>query len=390
MFISDAAAKPLFPASFENDRYIRYDCGLGSGSRLLTDCCKADFDALCEKAEQSGYKKIFCRISGENYYNGYLKPAGADEIEQEGLLYVYYSAPRAQLRIVFDPDAVLPKTTPPLDGDFATITQLSLDQTNVDCGMSYVIKCCDNSFFIIDGGYFSQGECDRLYKHLLSNSPGGGKINISGWFFTHAHNDHIGCFMDFLEKYGDKVNIAQILFNFPSMSLPESGGWNRDDIRTTYKFYDILCKYARDIPIIRLHTGQVFTAGNLEFEVIYTHEDLYPHEIYNFNDTSTLLIMRACGKKALWLGDMSDDTSDIIVKTCPDNLKCDIVQVSHHGFNGAKKEIYELAGAKTVFWPTADYRFDENIWRPANSYLLTPDTGRDHLVSGYGTKTLYL
>ena len=375
--IIDKNAQSQFPDFITNPRFIEYDGGLGGGIRILQDASLDDFNKLCDLVCENGFSEKFSRKTDKNVYRAYFK---ADD-----LIYIYYSEPRAEVRIVFEPDAKLPENNP-LESGACSIAQLSLDQTNIDCGMSYVIKCCDNSFFIIDGGYFTEGECDRLYDYLRDNQSG--EIVINGWFFTHAHNDHFGCFMDFIQKYSDKVKIEQILFNFPSMTLPESGDWNQQDIQNTYRLYDILNEYAADIPIIRLHTGEEFTVRNLHFEVIYTHEDLYPHQVYNFNDTSTLLIMTVNGKKALWLGDMSDDTSDVIVKTCPERLKCDIVQVSHHGFNGAKKEIYELADAKTVFWPTADYRFDENIWRPANTYLLTPTTGRDHIVSGYGTKIL--
>lgn len=377
--IIDKNAPPQFPDFIKDPGFIEYDGGLGGGIRILQNASSDDFERLCTLTFENGFSQRFDRKTDRNVYRGYFK--GSD------LLYIYYSEPRAEVRMVFEPKALLPSNEPLLSGK-CSIAQLSLDQTNVDCGMSYVIQCCDKSFFIIDGGYFTEGECDRLYDYLRDNQSG--EIVINGWFCTHAHNDHFGCFSDFIKKYSDKVKIEQLFFNFPSMTLPESDGWNQPDIQNTYQFYDTLNKYASDIPIIRLHTGEEFTVRNLHFEVIYTHEDLYPHKVYNFNDTSTLLIMTANGKKTLWLGDMSDDASDVIVKTCPERLKCDIVQVSHHGFNGAKTEIYELADAKTIFWPTADYRFDENIWRPANTYLLTPNTGRDHIVSGYGTKIVIL
>lgn len=46
---------------------------------------------------------------------------------------------------------------------------------------------------IIDGGTVK--DCDRLAALLGENA------RIDGWFFTHPHHDHIGCFAALQEKY---------------------------------------------------------------------------------------------------------------------------------------------------------------------------------------------
>ncbi|MGN1203185.1 MAG: hypothetical protein ACI4RF_07795, partial [Eubacterium sp.] len=112
-------------------------------------------------------------------------------IKDNNLVYTYYFEKEELLRIIYEPNAILPSDVLPQSGS-CELYQLSLDQSEVDCGMSYVIKLCDGSFFIIDGGYFSKGECDRLYNFLCEHS--GDKITISGWFCSHAHKDHFGCF----------------------------------------------------------------------------------------------------------------------------------------------------------------------------------------------------
>ena len=45
----------------------------------------------------------------------------------------------------------------------AVLYQLQLDQREVDCGMSYVVQLASGHFFLVDGGYFTPGEADRLY-----------------------------------------------------------------------------------------------------------------------------------------------------------------------------------------------------------------------------------
>lgn len=369
------------PPAFLNDLSLpTFDCGMASVMKLKTQATDSDFLEYCSLIERNGYNKCLENTIGENVFVGYKL--------NDTLIYITYCKLTSEIRIVFDTDLVLPKPAKLLEGR-CSITQISLDQEKTDCGMSYVVKCCDGSFFIIDGGYDIPGECDRLYDFLVE-ATNGGDIVIGGWFVTHAHNDHFGCFKDFLNKYSDKVIIEQIMFNFPSDNSPESAILSEKAMNDWNNFLEALRNNAKNLPIVNLHTGMEFNVRNLHFEVLFTHEDLYPTKVTNFNDTSTVLMMTTCGKKALWLGDIGDDASDVILKTMPEELKCDIVQVAHHGFNGAKTEIYQKADARTIFWPTADYRFDENISRPANTYLLTPTTGRDHIVSGYGTKSVIL
>ena len=41
--------------------------------------------------------------------------------------------------------------------------QIDLDNRRVNCGMTYIFQLADGRFFILDGGYFTFSECDRLY-----------------------------------------------------------------------------------------------------------------------------------------------------------------------------------------------------------------------------------
>ena len=40
----------------------------------------------------------------------------------------------------------------------AVLYQLKLDQSIVDCGMSYVFQLNSGHFFLMDGGYFTPGK----------------------------------------------------------------------------------------------------------------------------------------------------------------------------------------------------------------------------------------
>ena len=351
----------------------------GAGILCINNTSAEEYKEYCKKLSQEEFT-----LYSHNITDGYDCSAF---IKNKDMAYVYFCPKKKIMRIVTEPDVNLIEEQALLNGT-CEIHQLSLDQSEIDCGMSYVIKLCDGSFFIIDGGYLTKGECERLYEYIekLSNE----KIVISGWFFSHAHDDHIGCFTDFVKKYNEKVKIEKLYYNFQCMEGQHTNHWSEEDIREAEKFYITVNTYLGDIPQIKLHTGQRFTVKNLEFETLYTHEDLYPENIRSFNDCSTVLMMRANGKRVLWLGDIGDEASDILLDVYGEHLKCDVVQVAHHGFNGAKRFVYEFANPEVAFWPTADYRFDENIPRPANTFLLKESNVKKHIIAGYGTDKIIL
>ena len=261
--------------------------------------------------------------------------------------------------------------------------QLSLDQSVVNCGMSYVFKLEKGEFFIIDGGYFTEGEAERLYSFLKEKSKE--KKPVINWLFTHAHQDHIGCFMDFVLKYGKECQIKQIMFNFQPIDLSMAKGNSREksnDIATVKEFYEIIEKHCADIPIHTLKTGEIIDIGDISLEVLYTADDILPKEV-SFNDYSCVFKVFAENQSVLFLGDIEKEASKWLLKNKREKLKSDIVQVSHHGFEGATKHLYEEIGAEIAMFPCPDYEFEKNIGSRVNGYIIT--SAAKCLVSGYKT-----
>ena len=123
-----------------------------------------------------------------------------------------------------------------------TLYQLELDYSNIDCGMSYVFHLQDGRFFILDGGYCTPGEEDRLYDFLKERCEG--KPVIAGWFFSHAHDDHIGNFIQLINKYREKVVIEKLIYNFQSIDLPDfECDWKSSSPAIVREFYRIVDKF---------------------------------------------------------------------------------------------------------------------------------------------------
>ena len=67
--------------------------------------------------------------------------------------------------------------------------------------------------------------------------------------------------------------------------------------------------------------------------------------------------MKIAGQTIMWLGDTCDVASDIVCDMYGSYLKSDMVQVAHHGYNGATEEFYALISPKFAFWPTSADEF---------------------------------
>ena len=56
--------------------------------------------------------------------------------------------------------------------------------------------------------------------------------------------------------------------------------------------------------------------------------------------------LKVNNKSILFLGDTGEESSDKLVKEYGKKLKSDIVQVAHHGQQGATEELYKMKKAK--------------------------------------------
>lgn len=261
--------------------------------------------------------------------------------------------------------------------------QLKLNQSIVNCGMSYVFKTENGEFFIIDGGYFTPGEAQRLYSFLLDNATG--KPIIRGWLFTHAHQDHIGCFIDFIEQYHDDVIIDTLYYNFqPTRHAFALGSWRKksNDLATIKHFYKVIKKYRGLYNIHTLKANEQIRINELSLDVLYTADDLYPQKA-SFNDYSAVVRISVNGKRLLFLGDVQKQGSRILLNSGVD-LRADYVQVAHHGFNGATKELYKAISPRYALFSCPQNEFEKNKNSDVNAYILNDLGIEKYFVSGVG------
>lgn len=360
----DGTAGPVYNAGpgKENDKN-----GLtGNESRMavISGTSAASYQSYLSKLEGAGYTKeaeneiernLFCTLTKDGI-----------------LLYLYYTANAGETRIIWDRSstATLPKLSTPKTGTGATeFYQYSIDFTKatgqtwggdywqIDCGMNYIIKLADNSVFLIDGGHERQSSKAALeaydeFLHRITNTPAGEKVAIVGWFFSHAHGDHVFFAHAFLEKYHESYDLRCVYYNIPSYHTI-GGSYDSD----TFRMKDTVNKYYPDVDHVKLHTGQTFGLQGVGIEVLFTHEDTVNDSgksaIRDFNETTTVIRLNIGGKTFMMLGDAAAVAESTLCAMFSEAvLKSDAVQIAHHNYNNLPK-LYSAIAADLLLVPNS-------------------------------------
>ena len=228
-------------------------------------------------------------------------------------------------------------------------------------GLSFVYRLCDGSFIIIDGGFESEGNADRLYNVLRKQQSGSGKIQIAAWIFTHDHKDHVGLFKSFSEKYYKQVTIEQFIYNFASES--QSTGASEPGKASIY-VTPVIAKYYPNVVIHKAHTGQVYYIRNATITILLAVDAYEPLALSgetssgsdtvncNYNCSTMVFQVSVNGVKTLFLGDMQDAEREVFKDMYYKSAyQSTIVQVAHHGIWGCGKGLYEDIGATYTVIP---------------------------------------
>ena len=206
-------------------------------------------------------------------------------------------------------------------------------------GMSVIYRLSDGSFLIYDGG--NESVYSLLYKTLKDLSEGG-DIVISAWVMTHGHGDHYGALRRMaLEGYSHDVTIKEIWMN------PTS---NSEDVF----LYNQLKSDFPKTNVRSLVYGEKFMLDKIHVEVLCTPEVL-PNRSDNTRNTMSIVTMLTIdGKKFLMTGDSDEPAWEYMVtKHNEHSLKCDYLQVPHHGvFWAGTAEAYALMDPSHIIVPS--------------------------------------
>lgn len=313
------------------------------------------FTKYCEDMVTSGLTLYAEKTMGKNIYKTF--------VNDKYVVTAIYTGYNKYAKVLAEPLSATALATKaednvytPVEGVDTTITQVGTyngDLAETYNGMCYVVQLADGSFIVVDGGFSFEGYAERLYSVLYKQAVDKENIVIAAWIISHAHDDHVDVFESFFETYGDEVTVERFICNMPSSEQvvniwePE---WNRSDI-----VRGLLDEYFPDVPVTKAHPGQEFYIRNAKITVLYTWDVLETKDSQNdFNNTSVVFKLEAEGKSMIFLGDYDDKGVTIQKLYNIPTLRCDIMQVSHHGLpENSSNAVAAVMAPKYAFWPIA-------------------------------------
>ncbi len=319
---------------------------------------------LYKNIEKSSFKNFVSQFEDKKLFENTIESNEFTFCQKDEIVlsFGYYSCDNS-VRLCLDGKTALPQYKKEEFGNNSqtTLWQFEVDHTLIDCGMCYIMRTCEGSFFVIDSAHtYSLRDCDRIYDFLRERTPKGQKIRIKGWFLSHGHEDHIAQFMNYVRYYTHDTIIEKVYCNFVPNDHRDGTYWTPSNLNYVTAFYDLMEKHP-EIPVCNLHTGMYFYADNIRFDVLCSHEDVFPESNENYNDSSVVIMAEAEGTKILFPGDAGLEESRVLEERYPTFLKSDIVQQAHHGHLGTTPEFYELVNAEIALFPVTQIKFDEEL-----------------------------
>lgn len=250
------------------------------------------------------------------------------------------------------------------------LTQVKPTYFSMDCGMAYIIRLSDGRFALIDAMYGEYDEMDRVYDLLCEQNVLDDIPTIAMWFITHPHNDHVDGFVQMQKKYGQKIRVQKVCYDFPSyeVSVTEC---NVD------AFYDAIQNFGAQV--VTPKRGDVICLAKEKFEILYTASD-WEEDFYNINDSSLVMKIYLGNYTFMSTADVMMASSDIILKNyTAEQLKCDILQVPHHGYSGGSTEFFKAVDPKILLWPIPEYRYIEISELQHNRFFKYMDNNIEHI-----------
>ncbi len=334
--------------------YLTYDSWSDCKLFLFNDVSKEKFDLLYDIISEKTEYETVSESAIENNYFRFLR-------FEESLLCLGFFGCNSSVRIVFDDSTKLPcfNKKPYETTDKTTFWQFEVDHSLIDCGMCYIMRTATGSFIVIDSAHtYSVNDCERIHTFLRERTPKDKKIHIAGWFITHGHDDHVAQFMNYLNYYTYDSVVDKVYINLISPDHRDGVDWME-----TSKSYSLLTiktlQNHPEIDTVRVHTGQEFYIDNVKVNILCSHEDVFPNDNSNFNDSSVVFMLSAEDTKILIPGDAGHEESYILEARYPKFLKADIVQQAHHGHFGTTTEFYRLVDADLVLFPVTQIFFDQ-------------------------------
>ena len=347
-----------------NDRaFDKADIDLGQSSvmHIAENTTLSEYEDFLLELELNGFVAYTNNQIGDNHYATFLT-----EVQ---IVNVMYLDAIAETRVTVDnrdeydlpgleDDNIYKELTDP------SLTVIGIGTSGYPGGMGYVYKLSNGEFFIIDGGITRDEQCSNkaecsaewLYYTLQELADDPDNIVVAGWLLTHIHNDHLGAFIDMAKdtKYTDKISVKKVIYSQP----------NDEHMKHVGKEYrkvwmpDALEGWQPD-EVVKAHPGQKFYFADVTVTILGSQDLVLPGVIDSHNNMSVVSKVEFMDYEALYLADAEGLMNAALKTHYGSELKTDILQLAHHGYNNTDAgPVYELADPTIVFWPVSTGHYD--------------------------------
>ncbi|HPQ46664.1 MAG TPA: MBL fold metallo-hydrolase [Clostridia bacterium] len=240
-------------------------------------------------------------------------------------------------------------------GGYTIIQAPNMTKTQM---MSYLIVTPNGKLVVIDGGL--RGDSAYLTEKIHEY----GSV-VSYWIITHVHSDHYYALVDIAgSKDMRGITIEKLCYNFPPAEwiLEAEPQYAQDNM----VFFDVLPMFD-DIAMI-LNEGDELDVDGMMIDIMKVPDDYLEFDPgytggSTVNDTCVVFrLIFPNGKKALFLGDLGFRAGQKLAKRFGEKLKSEIVQMAHHGQNGAGEDVYKLVRPEICMWTAPMWLYDNNLW----------------------------
>lgn len=307
-----------------------------------------DYRAYTKTLRDNGYKLHYSTEAKESRFSTYT-----DGYSIVNVSYIEYESPFENGQTVSYVNIAIESTDnislPETEDDSKYVCELQVSLLNAH--NTWLIRLEDGRFVMVDCGLeekSGRNNADVIYNQLVAQNERQGKPVIAAWIITHPHTDHVDGYYDFTQRYKDKVDLQMVIANMPSRNVGMEGYSN--------KIYNGVTQSYPDAKFVVAHAGQRFAFAGLDIDVLWTHENLYDVTYGDTNLSSTIFSFTMPGGRLMITGDQQWQGAKILSAIYREELKCDVVQVAHHGYGGGSPEMYAFMDARVAVWP---YNYEE-------------------------------
>lgn len=243
--------------------------------------------------------------------------------------------------------------------------------------MGYIVRTRSDEVIFIDGGLNIDYETLNKYIKLYTDG------NIDHWVITHGHDDHVGAFLEVLNK--EDITIENLYYNMLSEDWYE-----KNDPRgyaSEKAFLDSLTN-SKILNHIVCQVGDKFKIDNIEMDIIrVANPEITDGD--NGNEASLVFKLTAkdVKKSIIFLGDAMTKASPEILKA-GERLKADAVQLAHHGNWGVTEDVYKAINPQVAFVNATEKLYNNDSGLGYNSGSWTSIIVREWLEK-IGCNTFY-